>query len=331
MEVAFDARVRVHSSFARVMTLLEAGAERVGLSVSRWSGGPCTAEVLWSTRQADLPPVRGPLRVATLHDLNPLLPDGRPRWRRLHREFRFRSRARRVCHRAWRIATDSEHVRAQLERTFPGSRGRCAVVPLYAAPVFRPEGGPSPLAEPGYLLYVGALRRHKNWEGLLAAYALLPASLRRRHPLLLVGRARRAAKRLPLLLEGLGLQERVRVLEELPEDELPGLYRGASLFLFPSLLEGFGLPPLEAMACGTPVIASDRASLPEVLGDGARLVDPSVPSALAAAVEELLGDEGAASALRDRGLARAATYGPERSGAAMRALLQGSPSGSSAQ
>lgn len=100
----------------------------------------------------------------------------------------------------------------------------------------------------------------------------------------------------------------VRELGHVPDDELPGLYAGALAFVLPSLYEGFGLPCLEAMACGTPVVAADRASLPETCGDAALLVDPTDQGAIADAVQAAIGDE----ALRERGLARAAEFSWER-------------------
>jgi glycosyltransferase involved in cell wall biosynthesis len=100
----------------------------------------------------------------------------------------------------------------------------------------------------------------------------------------------------------------VRFAGFVEDDDLPALYRGALLFVYPSLYEGFGLPVLEAMACGTPVITSNRASLPEVAGDAALLVDPTQPKALAAAMASILSDSDLRQALRTKGLARAHTF-----------------------
>ncbi|RMH02621.1 MAG: glycosyltransferase family 1 protein [Planctomycetota bacterium] len=326
MRLAFDARVRPRSSFARVLALFEEAARAVELPWEEWRGGPCAAEVLWSVRQAEAPlPGAGggpPRQVVTIYDVNPLLPDGRPAWQRWRRARRFRRRAGAALADAWRVVTSSEDARGRIEAAFPAAAGRCAVVPLYPEARFTPDGPPSTLAEPGYLLFLGALRRHKNAAGLVRAYARLPAALRRAHPLLLAGRAHRARRRLARLLAALGLAGQVRLLDEVPEEELPGLYRGAAAFAFPSLAEGFGLPPLEAMACGTPVVASDRTSLPEVLGGAAELVDPLDPAALAVALERVLADPAQAEARRQAGLARAAAFGPAATGRALRALLE---------
>ena len=109
-------------------------------------------------------------------------------------------------------------------------------------------------------------------------------------------------------MDALKLQDQVRFVGFVDDEHLPELYRGALLFVYPSLYEGFGLPVLEAMACGTPVITSNRASLPEVAGDAALLVDPTRPEALAAAMASILTDSELHQALCAKGLARAHTF-----------------------
>ena len=109
----------------------------------------------------------------------------------------------------------------------------------------------------------------------------------------------------------------VRFLGHVPDEELPGLYADAQAFVLPSLYEGFGLPCLEAMACGTPVVAADRGALPETCGNAALLVDPLDPAAIAEAVLAAMGDDG----LRERGLARAAAFSWDRTARELTALL----------
>ncbi len=143
-----------------------------------------------------------------------------------------------------------------------------------------------------FLLYPAKSWPHKNHARLLEAFALL----RRERPelrLVLTGAA------------GLPAQAGVEQRGRIPSDALVALYRTASCLVFPSLYEGFGQPALEAMACGTPVAASDRGSLPEVCGGAARLFDPDTPAEIAAAVREVLDDPGP---WRERGLARAAAF-----------------------
>jgi len=113
-------------------------------------------------------------------------------------------------------------------------------------------------------------------------------------------------------VEKLGLKSCVHFTGYIPEGDLPALYNGADLFVFPSLYEGFGLPVLEAMACGTPVITSNTSSLPEVAGDAALLVDPYDVDAIAEAMRRVLTDLNLAGELRVKGLARASEFSWER-------------------
>jgi glycosyltransferase involved in cell wall biosynthesis len=105
-----------------------------------------------------------------------------------------------------------------------------------------------------------------------------------------------------------GLAGRVRLSGYLPDPDLPALLSGALAFVFPSLYEGFGMPVLEAMACGAPVLTSSTSSLPEVAGDAAMLVDPADTDAIAAGIARIVGDPALRADLRERGLARAATF-----------------------
>jgi glycosyltransferase involved in cell wall biosynthesis len=106
-----------------------------------------------------------------------------------------------------------------------------------------------------------------------------------------------------------------------PEQDLPALYRQAALLAYPSLYEGFGLPPLEAMACGTPVVASSTSSVPEAVGDAGILIDPNDTQALADALHLVLSDPGLRANLRSRGLARAAEFSWTRTAAEWLGLL----------
>jgi glycosyltransferase involved in cell wall biosynthesis len=114
----------------------------------------------------------------------------------------------------------------------------------------------------------------------------------------------------------------VRFFGFVPDRTLAALYRLASLFVFPSLYEGFGLPPLEAMACGTPVITSNVSSLPEVMGDAALLIDPYEPDAIADAMRRVLTDERLRQDLKARGLRRVAEFSWERSVARVREIYE---------
>jgi glycosyltransferase involved in cell wall biosynthesis len=166
------------------------------------------------------------------------------------------------------------------------------------------------LNEP-YILYVGALTLRKNIARALEAFAELNSS----HPgLCFVLAGPSTWKKTPIasLLERLGITERVLLTGPLTDDDLPALYNGADLFVFPSLYEGFGLPPLEAMACGTPVVTSNASSLPEVVGDAAITVDPYDVDALSGAMRRVLTDPCLRDEMRQKGLARASGFTWER-------------------
>jgi glycosyltransferase involved in cell wall biosynthesis len=156
----------------------------------------------------------------------------------------------------------------------------------------------------------GAKRPHKNADGVLRALALVPAAER---PLLVVTGYRTCHESgLRSLAEGLGLGNDLRLPDWLSTADLEGLYALADLVVLPSRYEGFGLPVLEAMQRGVPVVTANRASLPEVAGDAALLVDPEDPVAIADAIQRLLGDPALRERLVDAGLAQAACFSWER-------------------
>lgn len=198
----------------------------------------------------------------------------------------------RVAKKAERILVVSENTKRDLIRFEPSAESKIRVVSPGVDKIFSP---PEPDAvgrvvrryelTPPYFLYVGNLRKSKNTDGLLRVYEKVRTMLKDRCPsLVLVGRnflPRYAA----------GFPDGVRHLGLVPTRDLPALYGGATVFLFPSLYEGFGLPPLEAMACGTPVIASNRASIPDVCADAAVLVDPSDEEAMGREIVRVFSDE----------------------------------------
>ncbi|HEV2590284.1 MAG TPA: glycosyltransferase family 1 protein [Gaiellaceae bacterium] len=163
-----------------------------------------------------------------------------------------------------------------------------------------------------YVLYVSNHQRKKNTEGLVEAFA----EIARDDPttsLVLTGRGGRSFHLVEELIQRHGLEERVRVLGHVPDEDLPDLYRAAAAFALPSLHEGFGIPVLEAMACGTPVLAASVYALPEVCGNAAELVDPYRPAAIAEGLRRILDDAGRAEELRTAGLERAAQFTWRRS------------------
>jgi glycosyltransferase involved in cell wall biosynthesis len=163
------------------------------------------------------------------------------------------------------------------------------------------------------LLYVARLEHPgKNHVALLEAYARLRAE-GVRHKLVLAGPRWNGAEAIDAAVASLGLGEHVVFTGFVAGDDLPGLYAGASVFVFPSLYEGFGIPLLEAMACGTPACVANTSSLPEVAGDAALLFDPRDPRDIADAIHRLITDDVLRARLRARGLKRCGEFTWERS------------------
>ncbi len=209
----------------------------------------------------------------------------------------------------------SESARRDVMRHFRVAQARTVVIHPAADPQFQPQ--PAPAVERvrqkygldgPYTLYVGINKPHKNVETLVEAWA-------RAKPygvLVLAGREDPRYPQARQRVAALGLEHYVRFLGDVPEADLPALYTGAALFAFPSLYEGFGLPVLEAMACGVPVVSSNAASLPEVVGDAGPLLPPTDVGAWAETLARLLADPATLDAMRGRSRARAAQFSWEK-------------------
>jgi glycosyltransferase involved in cell wall biosynthesis len=223
------------------------------------------------------------------------------------------------------VLTYSEHTKREAVELLGVAEDRVRVIPLAAQEQFRPVGDQEllratlakyDLAGRPYVLYVGHLEPRRNLVRLVEAFGLL----RREEPglehrLVLVGHKGDQGDRSEPVFDAIrdrGLGPHVRWLGYAPRADLPVLMSGADLFVYPSLYEGFGLPPLEAMACGTPVVVSATTSLPEVVGDAGLLVDPLQVGELAAAMHRVLTDRQLRAALRDKGLRRARLFSWDR-------------------
>ena len=217
--------------------------------------------------------------------------------------------------RAREILVDSDFVRDEVMATFGVDAARVHTAHLGVAPDFHPRDSsrtagslrPLGLAHGGYLLTVGTIEPRKNLAHMLESYALLPVALRERFPLVIAGARGWHSSGLLTRLHRMN-DGQVRFLGPVDRALLRDLYAGAALFAFSSLYEGFGLPPLEAMASGTPVIVSDRASLPEVIGDAGETMDPMDPEQTAQKLRTLLEDPGVRLELAHRGLQRASRF-----------------------
>ncbi|MEP6021392.1 MAG: glycosyltransferase family 1 protein [Paracoccaceae bacterium] len=162
--------------------------------------------------------------------------------------------------------------------------------------------------KPGYFLYVGRLHVRKNLLRLIDAFAQLPKTLQQAHPLILVGRQMYGGSDISDRIQSLGLEKVVHLVGHVEDADLPAVYRGAMTFVYPSLFEGFGLPPLEAMSQGVPVICSDRHSLPEVVGDAGLCVDTTDVGALTSTMLGLAENSNLRKDLQERGLLRARRF-----------------------
>ena len=230
-----------------------------------------------------------------------------------------RATIRPAVHRAKALICVSAATRRDLVERYPQAAPRAHVIPLAASPLFAAPTAPRALERP-YVLAAGTLEPRKNLVRLIEAWAALPEAVRDGHLLALVGP--RGWDLDATLAAASARPQDVRLLGFVDDAELAALYAGCACFVYPSLYEGFGLPVLEAMAAGAPVVTSTVSSLPEVAGDAALLVDPLDVRGLRDAIEALLTDPARAAALRESGRARAATFSWERTARETRALLR---------
>jgi glycosyltransferase involved in cell wall biosynthesis len=257
--------------------------------------------------------------VATVHDLTPVL---FPEWHSWRNRLGFSPLLGPTVRVARRLAAVSETTRRDLVARHPTAAAKCVVVPNGLVPAPPDPGGPPPNEGRPYVLFLGTLEPRKNLPRLLQALE----SIWDRRPdfpgLLIAGG------------EGWGLADlsqriafsrhaaRIRTAGYVSAAEAAKLVRAARLLAYPSLYEGFGFPPLEAMALGTVVVGSSASSLPELIGDAGLLPDPWDERALAAALEKAHDDEVWRALARSRGLARARDFTWERAAARMRPLFE---------
>ena len=248
-----------------------------------------------------LPSARFRLRVSTFHDLFVLTGDySSPEFRR-----RFQQQARQAARGSDLIVTVSEFTARQVEELLGVERARLRVIRHGVR--LPPEDAlaeDAALRRENIVLHVGAVQRRKNISRLIRAFERLGSAWR----LLLAGSLGFGAEEILREIESAPWRDRIQVLGYVPEAELTRLYRRAAIFAFPSLDEGFGMPVLEAMAWGVPVVTSNRSALPEVAGDAALLVDPFDVDEIAGALARLATDERLRRALIARGRQRAAAF-----------------------
>jgi glycosyltransferase involved in cell wall biosynthesis len=216
------------------------------------------------------------------------------------------------------VITGSESTKRDLVELYDIPADKVTVTPYAADPVYRPMdpaeargavsrrlGVPLP-----YILAVGVLQPRKNLPRLVRAYNRIAASIP--HRLVLVGKDGWAGEELAEAVARCAPGREPHFTGYVADADLPALYAGADLFVYPSLYEGFGIPPLEAMACGTPTLTGNTSSLPEVVGDAGLTVDPLDEAAIAAAMQRLLEDAALRARLSAAGIRQAAQFNWER-------------------
>ncbi len=256
--------------------------------------------------------MKGAPQVFTLHDLSLIkCREMHPRERVWFSDLFFNRRIHHAAH----IITVSEYIRGEILEELRIPPDRVTAIHEAPDPFFRPRGAEeietalSTLGLPkDYLLFVGTLEPRKNLSLIIDALAASDHDA----PLVLTGWDGWGEKEWREKIETAGLGKRIFFTGYVDEETLARLYTGALALVYPSLYEGFGLPVLEAMACGAPVICSDAASLPEVAGDAAMLIDPGRVETLIDAMDRLMGDGAIRSDLREKGLKRAAEFSWEK-------------------
>lgn len=296
--------------------------------LERWAFGaeiiPARLDLLHSTDF--IPPAWGARhRVITVHDLTFL---HYPQYLTAESRRYYNDQIAWAVQKADAIIADSYATQRDLEACLGIAADRVKVIHLAADSRFRPL----PVAEveaglqryglkPGYLLFVGTWEPRKNLRGLLDALALLHKRGEKR-TLVIAGRPGWLYDEIFEHIKVLRLEAWVRFIEGIPAEDLVLLYNGALLLALPSFYEGFGLPALEALQCGTPAVVANRASLPEVIGEAGLLVNPEEPQTLAEACHQLAQDDRLRARLRTLGLERAAQFSWDKMARETLALYQ---------
>jgi len=264
-----------------------------------------------------LPPPGAQRLVFTVHDLTFV---SHPHFHTAANRVRSLTSTARALARGATVIAVSEATKRALTDEFALPPRVVKVIPPVLDPGFNPVAQSAQShaaahrhgARQPYLLHVGSLEPRKNLAGVIEAFELLPAELKRDLQLVVVSSEGWGNLETGERLDDLVRADRAVVVANLGVDDLAAVYSGAEALVFPSFVEGFGLPVAEAMACGTAVVTSDRSSLAEVAGDAAVLVDPESPESIAAGVERLMGDSDLRRELVALGLERCKKYSRER-------------------
>ncbi len=243
------------------------------------------------------------MRVTVIHDLTPLL---FPHWHRFHSQWLQRLMLPAIMRKATAVLTNSLATSRDLLLRFPFLAGKSQMIYPGADLFFKPAVDKSILAQYGitipYFLFTGTIEPRKNLMGLLDAFALLRQSTELPYQLVIAGGKGWKSRKFHQTWLKHPNKSDIKLTGYVPKDHLNALYSSALAFVFPSYYEGFGLPLVEAMRCGCPVISSDRGSLSEVGGRAVMYVDPDNPALLATAMKELAENETVRKKMSDQGL-----------------------------
>jgi glycosyltransferase involved in cell wall biosynthesis len=297
-------RCTPHSSVGRALLTIPIGIVRQGI------------DIFHGLDHVGLPPFfKRSKYIVTIHDIIPvLLPHTfTPRHRLI-----VRAALTRVCRQADMVIVPSQATREDILQHYRLREDRIVVIPYGCDARFRPVRDPARLSQirlkyglpPLYMLFLGRQDPRKNVMTLLQAFARLRRA-RRLDPTLCLVVAGSPAWRSPDMcrtLQHLGLENVVCFPGTIDEEDIPALYCGAVVFVFPSLYEGFGLPVLEAMRCGVPVIASNVSAIPEVAGDAALLIDPLNVESLSEAIWQVVHDTALRQTLQEKGVMQAQRF-----------------------
>jgi glycosyltransferase involved in cell wall biosynthesis len=267
-------------------------------------------------------PLQSPVPiVVTVHDVTTLLVR---EYRRGLRPRLYTALVSAAARSADHVITDSKASQADIIKHLKIPAERVTPIYLAAGPEFKPDS--EFLMDMAilkkydlpdlYVLYLGGYEIHKNVATLLLAYTYVAKALGEDYPLVLTGtKPDESSPHIPpydAYITELGLTDSIHWAGQIDEADKPAVYRGAQTFVFPSRYEGFGLPPLEAMACGTPVVTSNSSSLPEVVGDAGFAIDPDDDRQMGGSIIATVVQEELAADLKQKGLAQAATFSWEK-------------------
>lgn len=268
--------------------------------------------LFWAPTSPIVPYFANVPTVMTIHDLtNILFPDTHTTKGKIIDKLFLKKALKKTRH----IITISEATKKDLIKYCPETKNKISVTLLGYDTLFKPLSNQETeqkiekyKLQKGYVLYVGTIEPRKNIINLMRAYKALPANLKSKHPLVLVGKKGWLSEPIFEAMKEPFIADDIKYLEYVPFEDLPAIYNGAKVFVFPSLYEGFGLPPLEAMACGTPVITGNTSSLPEVVGKAGFLVSPNDTDTLKSKMRFLLTDETARQQYSKLGIEQSAQF-----------------------